>query len=152
MSTERGKSPKNLWISGILDGNRSGQFGVRNIICSREETEIYGVELSANTFDLFDHDNVSDEANDEADVTDVDLGLSEEQKQHLRELSNPNESFNDYGISLYLKIREEIKQFLNVWFFKYWTKIRNKNNHFFKEDNFKRGIFMFCNICATDIT
>ena len=111
---QRGKSPKKLWISGILDGNRSGQFGVRNIICSREETEIYGVELSANTFDLFYHDNVSDEANDEADVTDVDLGLSEEQKQHLRELSNPNESFNDYGISLYLKIREEIKQFLNV--------------------------------------
>ena len=117
MSTERGKSPKKLWISGTLDGNRSGQFGVTNVICSpmtHEETEIYGVELSANTFDLFDHDNVSDEANDEADVTDVDLGLSEEQKQHLREISNPNESFNDYGISLYLKIREEIKQFLNV--------------------------------------
>ena len=88
--TERGQTPNQLFTAGCL---RLQNMGMAALDFFQNVTEDYGTE----------EEGLAPDHEEGVEVPQIHLELSEEQKTVLREMIDPLESSDDYGISLYIR-------------------------------------------------
>ena len=93
MSTERNRSPRQLWHSGISAATNSNYLAMQSVFASDQEMNEFG-HGGGPTPDL-DSDN-------DVEVPEVSFALSGEQWQQLQQNVEPLENDNNHGINLFI--------------------------------------------------
>ncbi|XP_069119686.1 uncharacterized protein [Argopecten irradians] len=109
LRTERGWTPKRIWVNGMIDIERQNSLAVSDVLNSQ----------SIQTFGI-DPDEIyvaGDDAN-EINIPEIDLQVqSDEQKEHLiamlrEHCDDPLSKCEDFGINIYLLARNIVQDFL----------------------------------------
>ena len=105
LSTEHNRTPRQLWASGCLRNFNSPNAGIRDVFDPSipQNIDMYGNDPHAPVPDP------EDEAGG-VEVPAVNFELSEDSQQALNSNFNPLQEDNNYGIEIYLQVREFIQR------------------------------------------
>ena len=109
VSTERNRTPRQLWASGCLRNFNSPNAGIRDVLDTDnsipEDMDMYGHDPDA---------PLPDPQEDEEGVViaNIDFELSEEANAALTQNFTPLMEDNNYGIEIYLQVREFIARII----------------------------------------
>ena len=101
LSTERGKSPTQLFVLGMLANHTSQLTAVRDVFDSHGVPA--GVEATTVPADM-----AQVLGRTRVDVPGIECPLSEEQQQSVRDTINPLHESTDHGMSLYIQARRSV--------------------------------------------
>ena len=102
ISTEQNRTPRQLWASGCLRNFNSPNAGIRDVIDNSipADMDMYGNDPDAPLPDLQDGGGV--------EIPPVNLQMADEANSALHQNFDPLQEDNNYGIDIYLQVREFI--------------------------------------------
>lgn len=108
VSTERNRTPRQLWASGCLSNFNSPNAGICDMFdpYTPENVEMYGHDPDAPLPDPEDDQSG-------VEVATINLELSEDVQSALNQNFNPLLEDNNFGIDVYLQVREFIRRINN---------------------------------------
>lgn len=101
LSTERNRSPRQLWHSGMSSAANSDYLAVRSVFADDEEMNDFGT--GGGTIPDCNSDN-------DVQVPEALFALSDEQLEQLQESVNPLSEDGNHGINLYVVVIEFLQE------------------------------------------
>ena len=105
LSTEKNQSPYQLWLMGMMDENRSSQRGVRMVLENAADDSLFGIDPSPSL-------NAMPSDSSIVEVHDISFDRMEFVTNHIKESFDPFFDDGNFGIDLYISIKECIENIL----------------------------------------
>ena len=107
LSTERGKTPYQLWTMGMMSSRNQHQTAVKDFVASAND-EYFGVDLDP-SYNILENDN----DNDSVELYDVEIdGERERFLQALREQFDVHVDDGNFGINLFSSVKMKLAELI----------------------------------------